>query len=516
MSPPFDLLREKLLQAGVRPAGVRRYLAELADHYEDLLAEEEESGKIGGIARTAALLRLGSVDDLAEAMMSQSRFRSLAARAPWAFFPGGAVLALATAYGATTALMLGAVYAFALPVGMHLMPPAWLPPVADAVFTFDRYGLPTLLGWLVGLVALRQRLPAGWPVAAMLCLSLIGAGLYCRADWPTRPTAWSFHVGSLLDEQAQPASIAGYSAHVIASFLAAVLPYLALRRRLKMGVAGLVLAGLLTGCAASPPPADELLRRIAARPGGGDETGVVAQTPEDQAAMESAAAEIRTHVAAVPDVPPPPGIADGTYQIAVTAPHSMAGSWKMVSPTRLDMRRDEPDSYTKVQTFLCRLDQDGENLEGSCLPSRKRVHGSLRGDEVHLGWQSGLIGAEIRGRLLTPTDFVGTFALGTLGIGVVATDIPAYGSKIFGVPAAPDGVGELETALAADLAADEMLHLGSVRGLSLLGSVEKPVGEGDKAAAVQMAVYDVEFARGWKLCGFTRDGQDRIDSVECR
>jgi len=139
MSPPFEPLREKLLAAGMRPVGVRRYLAELADHYEDLLAEEEESGKVGGIARSAALARLGSVDDLAEAMMSHSRFRSLAARAPWALFPGGAVLGLVAGYAATTLLMLGAVDTFALPVGTHLMPPAWLPPVADAVFGFDRY-----------------------------------------------------------------------------------------------------------------------------------------------------------------------------------------------------------------------------------------------------------------------------------------------------------------------------------------------------------------------------------------
>jgi len=367
----------------------------------------------------------------------------------------------------------------------------------------------------MAVVALRQRLPARWPVAAMLCLSLLGAGLYCRADWPTGPAVWTFHVGSLLDEQAQSPSIGGYAAHVIVSFLAALLPYLVLRRRLKMGVTGLVLAGLLAGCAGSPPPADELLRRIVARPGGGEDTGVVAETPEDRAAMDRAAAEIRTHVTAVSDVAPPV-VPDGAYQVSVTAPHSMAGSWKMVSPTRLDVRQDEPDSYTKVQTFLCRLDQEGETLEGSCLPSRKRVHGSVRGDEVHLGWQSGLIGAEIRGRLLTPTDFVGTFALGTLGIGVVATDIPAYGSKISGAPAAPNGVGELETALAGDLAADEMLQLGSVRGLSLLGSVDKPVVDGDKEAAVQMAVYDVEFARGWKLCGFTRDVGGRIDNVECR
>ncbi len=41
-------------------------------------------------------------------------------------------------------------------------------------------------------------------------------------------------------------------------------------------------------------------------------------------------------------------------------------------------------------------------------------------------------------------------------------------------------------------------------------------GESDKEVGVQMAVYDVAFAHGWKPCGFTRDGDGRIDSVECR
>jgi len=340
----FELLREKLLAAGVKPWRVRRYLAELADHYDDLLAEEEESGKLGGIARAAALARLGSIDELAEAMTSQSRFRSLAARAPWALFPGGAVFGLAAGYGVTTLLMLGAVQTFALPVGTHLMPPGWLPPIADAIFGFDRYLLPVLLGWFMAFIAVRQRLPALWPVMAMVGLSLLGAGLYCDADWPSEPTVWRFHVGNLLDGQAQ-GSISGYLAHALANFLAALLPYLMLRRRLRMGFAGLALAGLLAGCVEAPPTADVILQKMAEH-----QSSVVPGTPEDGAAMQRAADEVRAHAAAGP-APVKAVEADGAYQIAVTAPHSMAGSWKMVSPTNLTVRDDGPDSYAKFIPF---------------------------------------------------------------------------------------------------------------------------------------------------------------------
>ena len=505
MFPHFEPLRERLLAAGVKPWRVRRYLAELADHYDDLLAEEEESGKLGGIARAAALMRLGSIDDLAEAMTSQGRFRSLAARAPWALFPGGAVLGLAAGYGVTTLLMLGAVQAFALPVGTHVMPPGWLPPIADAIFGFDRYILPVLLGWFMAFIAVRQRLPALWPVMAMAGLSMLGAGLYCNADWPSEPTVWRFHVGNLLDGQVQ-GSLSGYMIHALANFLAALLPYLMLRRRLRMGFAGLALAGLLAGCVEAPPTADVILQKMADH-----KNSVVPGTPEDGVAMDKAADEVRTHLsihAAAAPAQVKAVEADGAYQVSVTAPHSMAGSWKMVSPTNLTVRDDGPDSYGKVHTFLCRLDQDGDDLEGSCLPFRDRIRGVLHGDEVRLAWGAGLIHAEIRGRLVTPTDFAGTFALGALGIGVTGTDIPAYGTKISGASVER---GEELTASVTSQTTD----LGGVRSLSFLGSVDKPVEEG-KDETVATAVYDVEFAKGWKLCGFTRDGEGRVGSVECR
>ena len=77
----------------------------------------------------------------------------------------------------------------------------------------------------------------------MIGLSLLGAGLYCQADWPSEPTVWSLRVGNLLDGQLDSSSPASYATHALFSFLAALLPYLLLRRRLRMGFAGL-LAGM--------------------------------------------------------------------------------------------------------------------------------------------------------------------------------------------------------------------------------------------------------------------------------
>ena len=81
-------LGERLLKAGVAPRHVRRYLRELADHLADLRAEEERAGRNPAEAESAALLRLGGIDDLFKAMAGQRQMQSWSARAPWAMFGG--------------------------------------------------------------------------------------------------------------------------------------------------------------------------------------------------------------------------------------------------------------------------------------------------------------------------------------------------------------------------------------------------------------------------------------------
>ena len=98
MAKPFNELRERLLRAGVAPRHVRRYLTELADHLADLRAEEERAGRSRAEAESAALVRLGGIDDLAKAMIEQRQFQSWCARAPWAMFGLAPLFLLAGAY----------------------------------------------------------------------------------------------------------------------------------------------------------------------------------------------------------------------------------------------------------------------------------------------------------------------------------------------------------------------------------------------------------------------------------
>ena len=98
MAKPFHELRERLLRAGVAPQHVRRYLAELSDHFADLRAEEKHAGHGPAHSESSALARLGGMEELAQAMIEQRQFQSWCVRAPWAMFGVAPILLLAAAW----------------------------------------------------------------------------------------------------------------------------------------------------------------------------------------------------------------------------------------------------------------------------------------------------------------------------------------------------------------------------------------------------------------------------------
>lgn len=266
------------------------------------------------------------------------------------------------------------------------------------------------------------------------------------------------------------------------------------------GLIGVVFfLALMGGCSVSPPPAEEILDRLAAHAAGQSGKEAVPATPEDAAAIQAAAAEINRHVSRQRQESAAPAALKTDYEVAVTAPHSMAGTWRMVSPNSVAIRAGETDQYGGVSTFLCRVDQIGEALQGSCLPTRAELTGKIQGDGVILGWGSSVFSAKIAGRLLTRTDFAGSLTVGAMGVNLVGADIPVYATKIpSSVPAPP----EID-ALAARLFAD----LGAVRERLYLGAVDAQLEK-----AEPMHIFDVELDKGWKLCGFTADG----GHLECR
>src|SRR5436190_2752712 len=83
---PFEALKEKLLQGGIAPRHVRRYLRELEEHLADLTEAQRTAGLGEDDAAVMARTHLGEDEALAQAMIKQRDFRSISARFPWAVF----------------------------------------------------------------------------------------------------------------------------------------------------------------------------------------------------------------------------------------------------------------------------------------------------------------------------------------------------------------------------------------------------------------------------------------------
>jgi hypothetical protein len=175
MSKPFHELRERLLRAGVAPRHVRRYLAELTDHLADLQAEEERVGRSRADAESAALVRLGTMDQLAKAMIEQHQFQSWCIRAPWAMFGLAPLLLLAGTWFAALFILWSGWQTFLpgveTPLGVRVYG------LGNLYFQLGRsiyLGAPILVGWGIALIAARQRLKAVWPAVGLILIALLG------------------------------------------------------------------------------------------------------------------------------------------------------------------------------------------------------------------------------------------------------------------------------------------------------------------------------------------------------
>jgi hypothetical protein len=148
---PFDGLAESLLKGGIAPRHVRRYVRELADHLDDLTAQQRAAGHEDAAARARA--RLGEDSELARAMLDQPGMRSWPARMPWLVF-----LLLPPVLTAAIGLAL---YAAVCAIGY-----------AAAMTAVQMLAAPIMAGLLV-LLARRQRLKPVWPLLGIALLQLL-------------------------------------------------------------------------------------------------------------------------------------------------------------------------------------------------------------------------------------------------------------------------------------------------------------------------------------------------------
>lgn len=179
MEKPFLELRERLLRSGVAPRHVRRYITELREHWADLVAGEECSGKSQADAEMAAFARLGNMDDLATAMIAQRQLHSWSARAPWVMFSLGPLLVLGAAYLAVCCYLWLGWRVFLpgaeTPFGAGHSGPVYS--LGNIYFQAGKYfyfWLPMIAGWMIAFVAARQRLKSAWVGLGLAMVAWMG------------------------------------------------------------------------------------------------------------------------------------------------------------------------------------------------------------------------------------------------------------------------------------------------------------------------------------------------------
>jgi hypothetical protein len=193
----FEALREILLKGGVAPRHVRRYLAELTEHLDDLTAQQRAAGYDGEDAAIRARARLGEDSELAAAMLEQKSLRSIAARAPWLVFgllPPVAGIAASFILIAPLAL-IARIFHMATPGSIHA--PGWFQTLAFTVTAIGNLALEPALAAGFVFLATRQRISYLWPVLTVILIALLD--LQFRAQFaPAGQHGGSLSIGATL------------------------------------------------------------------------------------------------------------------------------------------------------------------------------------------------------------------------------------------------------------------------------------------------------------------------------
>jgi hypothetical protein len=180
VSQRFNALKEQLLRAGIAPRHVRCYVAELRDHFDDLVREETAKGSTPNVAEDAARARIGGDEALAAVMLARPELRSVTARFPWVVFGFGPVLMLALVVSA--AILIEGGIAF-----LHPAIPRWS--VDWVRFSFDAlnwlvmYAAPLAIAAVVSVVGIKRRVTTGWILFGLVIISMVGGFHEIGVKW---------------------------------------------------------------------------------------------------------------------------------------------------------------------------------------------------------------------------------------------------------------------------------------------------------------------------------------------
>lgn len=183
-------LRNTLLQGGVAYKHVRRFIAELKDHYEDLEKDALKNGISKQDARDLADNRLGEPEFLVNEMLARSELKSLGYRYPKALLVIGPVFTVVVFSIMLAFLIAGVIVGFNLVFkGAEMTEqivalPGWVIMLLSSIRLFWMYLLPLLIIAMFINYAEKNCLSLKYYGLGLFMACLIACSQYVYFIWP--------------------------------------------------------------------------------------------------------------------------------------------------------------------------------------------------------------------------------------------------------------------------------------------------------------------------------------------
>jgi magnesium-transporting ATPase (P-type) len=179
----FREVAAQLVNAGVSPRRVRRLVAELTDHCDDLREELLATGLSREEADTEAVARLAT-DAMVEDVLARPELRSWVRRWPWISFTVVPIAMFAVLFVATLAALVFSIDFAVNSLGLDFGGSTGLRSFARAVAGFAVWVLPIAAASACCALALSRRAPAIWTMVGVLLISSIGALTNAQVEFP--------------------------------------------------------------------------------------------------------------------------------------------------------------------------------------------------------------------------------------------------------------------------------------------------------------------------------------------
>jgi len=169
-NPPFESLRSALLRIGVSPRYVRRYCAELSDHYHMVVEENRSAGLTPEEATVDAYRQLGDEETLFRSVVQHPAAFAFARRRSGITF---LLLPIPALYATKILIVLFSVLAGLLASRCPVFSIGWVNLVRPIAHLALDYGAPLTVALLYCILAHRRGCRPLWPLLSALLIAFV-------------------------------------------------------------------------------------------------------------------------------------------------------------------------------------------------------------------------------------------------------------------------------------------------------------------------------------------------------